>query len=495
METKLLKRKTISGLLWSFLDLFSSQGVQFIILMVLARMLSPDFFGLIGIALIFIAISNTLIDSGFTQALIREKTASQNEYSTVFFFNIVMSILLYIVIYFIAPLLSDFFRNEELVRILRVLSLVFFINSFGNIHRVLLIRQLNFKIQTIINVSSTIIAGIVAVICAIQGFGVWSLVAQNITLQIIRTVLLWISTRWTPTFIFSISAFKKLFGFSSKLLVSSLIDTIYNNIFSIIIGKLYPVTQLGYYTNAAKLGDVITNSMTGALQRVTYPVLSSIQNDEKSLKSSFQKLIGATAFVMFPIMVGLIAIADILIPLLLGPNWMGSIIYFKLLCIVGMIYPLHAINLNILQVKGRSDLFLKLEIIKKMLLTFIIGVSLFLSLGIVGLIGAAIMSSYLSLLINTYYSAKEISYSTLQQLKDICPSFLLSILMGVVVYLMGAILPVPNLLKLCIQVTIGILFYVVMSWIFKIKDFFAIYHQMVLPLIQKKQTKRKSWGA
>ncbi|MFO1442630.1 lipopolysaccharide biosynthesis protein [Bacillus sp. Bva_UNVM-123] len=495
MENELLKKKTASGLLWSFADIFASQGIQFIVLMVLARLLAPEYFGLIGMVAVFITIGNSIIDSGFTQALIREKNVSQQDYSTIFYFNLMMSILLYLLLYLTAPLISHFYGEKELIFIIRVLSIGLIINSFGIIQRVFLVKKINFKTQTKINLIAALLSSLVAILLAIQEFGVWSLVAQTLIMQFTRTILLWIINKWMPIYSFSIQSFKKYFGFSSKLLVSGLIDTLFNNVFSIIIGRLYPAAQLGYYTNATRLGDVITNSITGALQRVTYPVLSSIKDDETRLKNSFRKLIRTTTYLMFPIMIGLIAISDSLIPLIFGPNWFQSIIYFKLLCISGMLYPLHALNLNILQVKGRSDLFLKLEIIKKTLLSLLIVVSLYFSLGIIGLIGAAIISSYVSLFINAYYSAKEISYSITQQLKDLAPTFFIAIVMGCLVYIIGIILPENLFAKLFLQLISGALLYLLISWLFKIKEFAMILEMIFQFFTKLKQGKVRSRGA
>lgn len=476
-NTGTLKNKTIKGLVWSFIDLFSKQGIQFVVLMMLARILIPENFGLIGMIAIFIAISNSLIDSGFSQALIREKVVNRSEYSTIFFFNLFMSFVLYMILFYSAPFISEFFEEERLTAIIRVLSLGIIVNSLGIIQRVFLIKKIDFKTQTIISLFSSIIAGVLAIILAVKGFGVWSLVAQTLTLQITQTIFLWGFNRWTPVLAFHFDFLKRLFMFGSKLLVSGLIDTIYANIYSIIIGRLFLATNLGYFTNASKLSDVFTNTTTTALQRVTYPILSSIRDDENQLKSAYQKIITITTYCMFPSMVGLIAVADSLIPVLLGSKWNNSIIYFKLLCIAGMIYPLHALNLNILQVKGRSDLFLKLEIIKKTLLTLLMGASIVFSMGIIGLIGAGIICSYLSLFINTYYSAQEISYSTRQQFKDIFPSFLVAVIMGVCVYLVGNILPDNKLIKLLLQVYMGIILYVAMGWMFKLKEFEYLYSE------------------
>ncbi len=478
-ETSQLKTKTLFGLFWSFIDLFASQGIQFLMIMILARILSPDHFGLIGMIVVFIVISNSLIDSGLTQALIREKNVNQQDYSTVFFFNLFISCLLYILLYFCAPFISSFFHNEQLVGLLRVSSLGLIISSFGIVQRVILTKKINFRTQTKINVVALICGGILATILAILGFGVWSLVYQTLTVQVIQVILLWFNNKWIPSLTFSMNSFKRLFHFGYKLLISGILDTAFNNVFSIIIGRLYSASQLGLYTNAVKLRDVMIVSVTSALQRVTYPVMSRIQDDEERLRVAFQKIIRTSAFVMFPIMIGLISISDSLIPLLLGQKWIESVIYFKLLCLAGMIYPIHAINLNILQVKGRSDLFLKLEIIKKVLLTLLIGASLFFSFGIIGLIVAAVISSYLSLFINAYYSATEIGYSSLQQLKDMLPSFLIAFLMGGIVYALGSILPDNKFIKLIIQISIGSILYIVFSWKLKIKELETMYQIIV----------------
>lgn len=492
-ELNSLKTKAVSGIFWSMTELLTSQVIQFVVLMILARLLSPENFGVIGMITIFIVISTVIIESGFSQALIREKNISQEDYSTVFYFNLFMSILLYITLFIFAPIISDFFKEEQLIPILRVLSLRLIINSLGFIQKVMLTRNINFRTQTKISVLSAFVASLIAIILAWKGYEIWSLVAQSLTWQTIQTVLLWSRNKWVPSFIFSMTSFKRLFGFGSKLLISGIIDTIYKNIYSIIIGRVFSAVQLGYYTNAAKLGDVITVSVTGALQRVTYPVLSSIQEDENRLREGYQNIIKMTVFAMFPIMTGLLAISDSLILLLFGENWYQSIIYFKLLCIAGMLYPLHALNLNILQVKGRSDLFLRLEIIKKGLLTLLIGASLFFSLGITGIIWAGIISSYLSFFINALYSNRVISYSICQQFKDILPALMIAILMSGIVYILGRVLPESIPIKLIVQVFSGTLLYLIFCWIFKLKEFGTI-SQLISKYIKVNKSKLKSRG-
>lgn len=469
-----LKTKTIHGLFWSFIELISKQGIQLAIQILLARLLLPEHFGLIGMITIFIAISTTFVQSGLDQALIRELNPENKEYSTVFYFNLLASIVIYGVVFLLAPLIAQFFNEPELVAVLRVLMIVVIINAFSVIQRVILIRNVDFKTQTKISVIAGIISGIVAVGLAIMGLGVWSLVFQQITMQLFNAILLFISNRWIPTLEFSMTLFRKHFNFGSKLLVSSLIDTIYKNIYFVIIGKLYPSVQLGYYTNASKFRDVSSQSMTQAIQKVTYPILSGIQNDSLRLSANYKQLLKMTSYLFFPVMLGVSAIAPNLIPFMLGDKWIPSVEYFQLLCIAGMLYPIHAINLNILKVKNRSDLFLLLEIIKKFILTILITIAVFSGLGIKGLIYAAITNSFISLFVNTYYSAREIGYSFVSQMKDMAPAFLISWIMFITVYFSDKIINVPIIFTLIIQVSMGIIIYGLLSYLFKLEEFVGI---------------------
>ncbi|MDK0647977.1 oligosaccharide flippase family protein [Clostridium perfringens] len=469
-----LKAKTISGLFWSFSNLILNQGIQFIIQIFLARLLMPKEFGLIGMITVFIAISNSIVDSGFKNALVREDNPTKEDYSTVFYFNLLTSIILYIILYILSPRISTFFGQPELKSILRVLALTLIINSFGIIQRTILIRNINFKIQTSINITSSIISGGIAIFLAYKGFGVWSLVFRTLIMQTIQSVLLTFCNNWKPMLVFNINSFKKLFDFGWKLLVSGLIDTLYNNLYYLVIGRFYSATDLGYYTNAQKFRDTLATSISGSVQSVTYPALSSIKNDHVKLRDVYKKIIKISVYINFPVMIGLAAIAKPLILVLFGENWSNSIVYFQILCIGGMLYPLHAINLNILQVRGRSDLFLKLEIIKK-----IIGVSLCIMAivsgwGIIGLIWMLAISSFISFIINSYYSKDIINYSTFDQIKDISLMFLITILMFTITYFSGEILLCPNIIKLIVQICIGILSYIILSLIFKIQEFFEI---------------------
>ncbi len=469
-ESSSLGQKTASGLFWSFSDLIANQGIQFIIQVILARLLLVEDFGLIGMITIFIAISTSFIDSGFGSALIREQETKQEDFSTVFLFNLAVAFGLYIILFFSAPLISDFFREPRLIAILRVLSLVLIINSFGLVQRVMLVRRIDFKTQTKINIAASVTSGIIAIILAYFGFGVWSLVIRTLTMQFLIAFLLSISNKWKPSLAFSFHSFKRLFKFGSRLLVSGLINTVYMNIYYVIIGRFFSATDLGYFSNGKKLEEVASKAVSASLQRVTYPVLSSMQKEEARLRAGFGKIIRTSTFLNFPIMVFLAAIAGPLIDLVFGTKWLPSVPYFRVLCFAGMLYPLHAINLNILQVKGRSDLFLKLEIIKKAIMTVIIIAVLLLRLGIMGLIWGSVLSSYISYYINTIYSKKLISYSIKDQIKDILPSYFLSFSTGAIVYITGMLIPGGDLIKLLVQALVGFTAYIGLSKLFKIKE-------------------------
>ncbi|XZM23876.1 lipopolysaccharide biosynthesis protein [Clostridium perfringens] len=466
-----LKSKSLSGIFWTFSETVLNQGIQFLIQIFLARLLLPEEFGLIGMITVFIAVSNSIIDSGFTNALIREKNPTQEDYSTVFYFNLLTSVILYIILYILSPQISLFFNQPKLLNILRILAITLIINSFSIIQRTILTKKINFKVQMNINIVSSLVSGIIAVVLAFKGFGVWSLVFRTIIMQTMQSILLCIFNHWKPSLVFSIKSFNKLFSFGWKLLVSGLIDTLYNNLYYLIIGKIYSPVDLGYYTNAQKLRDVAATSISTSVQKVTYPVLSEIQDDKDELINAYRKIIKNSVYITFPIMIGLSSVARPLIMLLFGDNWISSIEYFQILCIAGMLYPLHAINLNILQVKGRSDLYLRLEIIKKVISLILIFIAIFSRLGVIALIWIMVVNSIISFFINSYYSKDIIGYSTIEQIRDILPILFMTIIMGIVTLLFGKIIPFNNLIKLIAQVSLGSVIYISLSCILKIEEF------------------------
>lgn len=478
-----LKQKTISGLFWSFIDNVVSLGISFIIGVILARILSPKEFGLVGMLAIFIAISQSFIDSGFSQALIRKQNCTQRDYSTIFYFNILVSLIFYFLLHVFSKSIGSFFQEPILTDIIRVLGLGLIINSFSQIHSTLIAKRIDFKLQAKISLISSLFSGILSIYLAINGYGVWSLVVLTLSRQTISSILLWYWNRWKPDWCFSLISFKELFSFGSKLLISGLIDTIYRNIFYVIIGKFYSSIELGYYTRADQFQALPSANLIGIIGRVSYPVLSSIQNDIPRLREAYKKTIKSTMLVAFVLMLGMAAVAKPMIIMLLGEKWSPSIIYLQMLCIVGMFYPLHALNLNMLQVQGRSDLFLRLEIIKKILAIPVIIVGIFLS--IKAMIVGMIVSTFISYYINSFWSGRYIGYSFIAQIKDIFPSFLLAITMSFIVYIEGLIFSLPNSTLLVIQLLTGIIITFGLCELLSIKDYLYIRDIIKAKIFQK----------
>jgi O-antigen/teichoic acid export membrane protein len=450
-----LKQKTISGLLWSFMDSFATQGITFVVGIILARLLSPREFGLIGMITVFIAISSSFINSGFGNALIRKQNCTEKDFSTVFYFNLVMGGLFFWILFFSAPAISRFFNEPQLKHIVQVLSFVLIIDSLTIIQRTILTKRIDYKLQTKISIISSIISGTVGLIMAFNGFGVWSLVAKQISQQAINSLLLWTWNRWRPLLVFSTKSFQQLFSFGYKLLISGLIDTLYINLYFLIIGKYFSAQELGFYTRADHFKSLPSSNLQGIIGRVSYPVLASIQDDIPRLRESYKKLIRSTMLISFIMMLCMAAIARPMILSLIGEKWEPSVIYLQMLCFVGMFYPLHALNLNMLQVVGRSDLLLRLEIIKKTLAIPIIVIGIMF--GIEEMIFGMIILTLIAYYLNSYWSGTFIGYSFLAQVKDILPSLVLASIISLIVFAEGLFILLPPLPLLIIQLISGVL--------------------------------------
>lgn len=475
-----VSQKTVSGLIWSFVDALANQGIQFVVGIVLARILSPAEFGLIGMVTIFIAIFNVFIDSGFSQALIRKKDCSAIDYSTAFYFNLFIGIIVYIILFALAPLISLFFKEPQLINIVRILGVVLIINSLSIIQRTILTKNINFKLQTKISIISSVFSGVIAIVLAYIGYGVWSLVIRLILLQGITSFLLWIWNKWQPIIAFSKSSMKEFFRFGSKLLASTMISIAYNNLFYVVIGKLFSSAELGYFTRAQQFNNLPSMTFTKILQRVSYPALSQVQEDSIKLKIGYKKIIVSSTFISFGAMFIMAAVSEPLVISLVGEKWRSSIYMLQLLCFSGVLYPLHAINLNMLKVKGRSDLFLKLELIKKAIAFPITIFTIFISIKamLISLIFTSIFSYYL----NSYWAAKLINYSIKEQIIDILPNLLLFSVVGVTVYFFSIILPLsPILLLITLLLIAGALTYF-FAEIFKMEVYFEIKKILILNL-------------
>jgi len=420
-----LKHKTVKGVAWSFADNIASSGITFLVGLILARLLSPDEYGIMAIITIFIAISNSIVDSGFSNALIRKTNIKSVDYNTVFYFNLVVSFILYLTLYISSPAIGSFFKEPILVELTRIIGWILIINALAIIPRTILVRNVDFKTQTKVSLISSISSGIIGISMAVSGMGVWSLVGQQFSRQLLNTIFLWIYCKWFPIWEFSMKSFKEMFNFGSKLLISGLINTIYQNVYYLIIGRFYTSAQLGQYTRAEQFNTIFSSNLTSVIQRVSYPVLSCIQDEPSRLREAYRKVIKMTMFVTFACMLGLAAVAKPLIIILIGEKWSISARFLQIICFSGMLYPLHAINLNILQVKGRSDLLLKLEVLKKIIAIFPIGLGIFY--GIECMLWGSVFISIIAFFLNSYYSAELIKYSTSSQIKDILPTFLVSL--------------------------------------------------------------------
>ncbi len=448
-----LKQKTISGLTWSFIDNFAQKGITFIIGIILARLLLPSEFGLIGMITVFIAISVSFINSGFGDALIRKQDCTDIDFSTVFYFNLVVGVLFYGLMFICAPAISRFFNEPQLISLVQVLGVVLIIDSLTIIQRTILTKRVDFKLQTKISVIASVVSGVVGIVMAYRGFGVWSLVAKQVIERGVNSILLWLWNQWRPLLVFSRHSFTELFSFGYKLLISGLIDTLYRNIYLIIIGKYFSAQELGFYIRANQFKALPAENINGIVGRVSYPVLAQMQDDKAALKRNYQKLIKSIMFITFVLMMGMAAVAEPMVITLIGEPWRPSIIYLQLLCFVGMMYPLHALNLNILKVQGRSDLFLKLEIIKTVLDVPVIIIGIMF--GIKAMIVGMIVNTQVAYVLNSYWSGRFIEYPMREQVKDIFPSFALTVTMGIMVAVIGWLLPFSYPVKLMIQVISG----------------------------------------
>lgn len=423
-----LKNKAVHGAKWSFIDNIANQGVTFLVGLILARLLTPAEYGIMAIITIFIAISTSIIDSGFSNALIRKVRVQRIDYNTVFFFNIVVSVALYLVLWVAAPAISLFFKEAILTDVLRLIGGVLVINALGIIPRTILVKNIDFKTQTKVSVIASVGSGVVGIGMALTGWGVWSLVWQQLSRQALNTLFLGLFCRWIPVWEFSMKSFKEMFSFGYKLLLSGLLDTIYKDIYYVIIGRFYSSAQLGQYTRAQQFNMVFSSNLTYVVQRVSFPVLSAIQEDPERLRETYRKVIKMTMLVTFACMLGLAAVAKPLILMLIGEKWLPAVSFLQIICFSGMLYPLHAINLNILQVKGRSDLFLKLEVIKKTIAIGPMVIGIFY--GIEYMLWGGVVTSVIAYFLNSYYSAELINYPTRDQLKDILPTFAVSMLVA-----------------------------------------------------------------
>lgn len=467
--------------MWNSLDRFTTQGISFVFSMLIARMLLPSDYGVIGMLGIFMAVSQCFIDSGFGSALVRKNNRTEVDFCTVFYFNIVVACICYCLLWIASPYIAKFYNLPLLESVTKVWGLNLIISSFAGTQSAQLTIAINFKSRAKISVITTLFTGVIGLWLAYNGYGVWALVFQTLSSNILRTILLWFTVRWIPKLIFSWQSFKELFSFGSKLLASSLLDTIFNNIYTIVIGKCFSAKALGVYSRADSLAQFPSSNITGVLQAVTFPVLSKIQDNDIRLANAYRRFLRMSAFIIFPLMVGLAAVADPFIRIVLTDKWEGTILFLQIICFSLMWYPIHAINLNLLQVKGRSDYFLKLEVIKKILGVSILCVTI--PLGLTAMCYGRVFSSVVCLAINTYYTKKIIGYGFFNQMKDLTHILLHTFVMGAIVF--TAVHCLPTLwLQLVIGTLLGAIYYILGAYFMRFEEL-----QEILLLLKSKNAK------
>lgn len=462
-----LKKQTKKGLYWKFAEQFSNYGIQFIIGIFMARLLSPSDFGITALPAVFTAIATIFVDGGFGEALVRKQELKEEDLSTAYIYSMSVGIFCYTLLFFASPWIADFYNTPVLKSLLRVTALGFIYGPIGTPQSVLLHRNLNFKTLAKVSVSIRIIGGVVGIVLAYMGLGVWSLVISGLVSGVISKVLLIIAVRWIPRTGWSKDSFKYLWDYGNKMMFSSLLDALYRNITPIFIGKYYSTHDLGVYNRARHYANLPSQNVTGTLQSVTFPALSKMQNDDERLSKNYRKMLRVSAFIIFPLMMMLSALARPIVIVMITEKWESCVVLLQIMCLSMMWYPIHSINLNLLKVKGRSDLFLRLEIIKKIMGVCILAITL--PMGLIPFCCGNIVSSLFSLVINTYYTGKLIRCGFFKQMRDLAPTLLLSLGLWGVIYAVLLCLD-SSWLQLVIGGIVGMSFYFGVAFLLKFPE-------------------------
>lgn len=476
------KKKVFSNLIWRFLERSGAQLVALIVSVVLARILSPEDYGTIALITVFINILNVFVDSGLGSALIQKKDADNTDFSTVFYTNVIFCIALYILMFVISPFLAEFYSRPELVPIIRVLSITILVSGVKNIQQAYVSRTLQFRKFFFSTLAGTIIAAVTGIWMAYHGFGVWALVAQQVTNLFIDTIILWITVKWRPEFVFSFKRLKSLFSYGWKLLVSALLDTFYTNLYNLVIGKKYSANDLAFYTKGELFPKAVVGNINNAIDSVLLPTMSSEQDDKERVKQMTRRAIKTSTFCIAPLMMGLAGCSQSVISILLTDKWLPAAPYLVIFCITYMFYPIHTANLNAIKAMGRSDLFLKLEVAKK-----IVGLAVLFStmwFGVKVMACSLLFVSVASQIINTWPNKKLLGYGYIDQLKDIFPGIIMAVVMGIIVSF-GVYIPVVKGIQLVIQIAVGIAVYILGSKLFRLDSFYYIENILVKKFLHK----------
>lgn len=467
MSKQSLKTKAIKGMAWNTIDKITSQGISFIIGIILARLLSPSDYGLIGMLAIFFAIAALLVDSGFSNALVQKKNRTDADFSTIFYFNLLVSITLYLLLFFSAPFIAKFYNIPQLTNLTRILSLTIIINSLSLVQQSRLVVMIDFKSIALISVFSVLISGTTGIIMAYNGYGAWSLVAQTLTSAVVRAALLMYFNRWTPEMVFDMKSFRQLFSYSSNLLGSGLLATLINNIYYISIGKIFSAKELGFYTRAKQFSEILPNTISSVLQGVTFPILTSIQEERDRMVTAYGQLLGMVTFFVIPALTLLALLAEPFIRLFLTEKWVPVVPLMQWLCFARMITPISSLNMNILNAIGRSDLFFKVNLIKTPMT--ILALIITVPFGVKAVVIGHFVTSFISFFINAYYPGKLFGFGSARQVKEMRYVVFSTVIMSVSVSTVYMMLS-SDVLKLFICGPMGIVVYLISAYLFKIKE-------------------------
>lgn len=478
-----IRSSVITGVIWSFFEQLLRRGISIIVTLLLARFLVPEDFGLLAMMTVFISIATALMDSGIQQALIRKLEPDDAYFSTAFFTNLGLGALAYILLFSAAPFISSFYEEPRLTLLIRVAGIVVLINAFQVIQVAMLSRDLNFKMQMKASVPAAIISGTLAVVMAYMGFGVWALIAQTVLSALLIVLIYWWVQPWRPQLVFDPSALKEMYSFGYKLFLSGVLDTVSRNIYVLVIAKVFSAGIAGLYFFAERIKDLVISQLVQSVQKVTYPALSTLQDDDAKLKEGYRNVMQLTTFMLFPAMLMLAALAKPLFELFFPERWLPAVPYLQLMCIVGVLYPIHSINLNILKVKGRSDLFLGLEVFKKITLFIVLFVSY--HYGVIGILIGKGLQSIIAYIPNSYFSKRLICYSVREQLSDVLPGLGLAAAVSLVIYYAQLFVVLPPLISLIVYSAAGLAAYLLLAKTFKLTAF-----QLAESMIRKRLPRR-----
>ena len=463
---RIAKNTVIKSLIWKLLERGGTQGVQFVIQIILARLLCPEDYGILAILLAFIAVANVFVQSGLNTALIQKKDADQIDFSSVFWISLFIASVLYVILFITSPLIASFYSSSSLIPVLRVISITLFFGALNSVQNAFVSKNMLFKRFFYSSTGGALGSGIIGIVLAYKGFGIWALVFQHLLNNALISVILWFTLKWRPSFVFSFKKTKVLFSFGWKLLGSALLDTGYRQLYNLVIGKAFTSDQLGYFSRGEQFPQIIAVNIDGSIQSVMLPTLSAVNDNPVEVKNIARKSISVSSFILMPCMFGMASVAENMVRLLLTDKWLPCVPFIQMSCIAFSFYPIHTANLTAINALGRSDIFLKLEIIKKIVGVIILAVTL--PFGLLWMAAGRVLTSLLCTLINAFPNKKLLQYSYFEQIKDIFPSVLLSIAMAAVVFFIGK-LPLPVIAVFFIQLCSGILLYILLAKISRIK--------------------------